>query len=93
MLNLHFGRAIALRPTLAFVFALLALGGMAQNDITADADAAFNRGGYFEAAKDYQASYAKLKGDLEEKGRVCYCLLYTSPSPRDATLSRMPSSA
>ena len=25
--------------------------------------------------------------------RVKYCLLYTSPSPRDATLSRMPSSA
>ena len=24
---------------------------------------------------------------------VCGCLLYTSPSPRDATLSRMPSSA
>ena len=24
---------------------------------------------------------------------VCSCLLYTSPSPRDATLSRMPSSA
>ena len=24
---------------------------------------------------------------------VCTCLLYTSPSPRDATLSRMPSSA
>ena len=23
----------------------------------------------------------------------CCCLLYTSPSPRDATLSRMPSSA
>jgi len=23
----------------------------------------------------------------------CVCLLYTSPSPRDATLSRMPSSA
>ena len=23
----------------------------------------------------------------------CDCLLYTSPSPRDATLSRMPSSA
>ena len=27
------------------------------------------------------------------KGRVYGCLLYTSPSPRDATLSRMPSSA
>ena len=26
-------------------------------------------------------------------GRVQTCLLYTSPSPRDATLSRMPSSA
>ena len=25
--------------------------------------------------------------------RFPYCLLYTSPSPRDATLSRMPSSA
>ena len=24
---------------------------------------------------------------------IYYCLLYTSPSPRDATLSRMPSSA
>ena len=24
---------------------------------------------------------------------LCLCLLYTSPSPRDATLSRMPSSA
>ena len=24
---------------------------------------------------------------------LCDCLLYTSPSPRDATLSRMPSSA
>ena len=36
--------------------------------------------------------------DLEElgfvmKGGIKNCLLYTSPSPRDATLSRMPSSA
>ena len=32
---------------------------------------------------------------LVDKGSVCIngCLLYTSPSPRDATLSRMPSSA
>ena len=27
------------------------------------------------------------------RSRRCACLLYTSPSPRDATLSRMPSSA
>ena len=30
--------------------------------------------------------------DLED-GKEETCLLYTSPSPRDATLSRMPSSA
>ena len=30
---------------------------------------------------------------LENKNEVGNCLLYTSPSPRDATLSRMPSSA
>ena len=33
---------------------------------------------------------------IEEKKRIkefVVCLLYTSPSPRDATLSRMPSSA
>ena len=32
--------------------------------------------------------------DLDSDNDGCYdCLLYTSPSPRDATLSRMPSSA
>ena len=31
--------------------------------------------------------------DLNIKSRSLICLLYTSPSPRDATLSRMPSSA
>ena len=31
--------------------------------------------------------------DGEEIGYMKSCLLYTSPSPRDATLSRMPSSA
>ena len=29
----------------------------------------------------------------ESEEWLCSCLLYTSPSPRDATLSRMPSSA
>ena len=35
------------------------------------------------------------KGAVEGTGVECLksCLLYTSPSPRDATLSRMPSSA
>ena len=39
----------------------------------------------------------KQKKDITFKELVSkylkYCLLYTSPSPRDATLSRMPSSA
>ena len=30
---------------------------------------------------------------IGKSGLSCNCLLYTSPSPRDATLSRMPSSA
>ena len=30
---------------------------------------------------------------LPSHGMLILCLLYTSPSPRDATLSRMPSSA
>ena len=29
----------------------------------------------------------------ERKGQFCFCLLYTSPSPRDRQKSRMPSSA
>ena len=32
-------------------------------------------------------------GSLNEVDYFISCLLYTSPSPRDATLSRMPSSA
>ena len=34
----------------------------------------------------------RIREELLDKG-VLICLLYTSPSPRDATLSRMPSSA
>ena len=33
------------------------------------------------------------KPELDKSGNGYACLLYTSPSPRDATLSRMPSSA
>ena len=39
---------------------------------------------------------SELFYDLQiDKGSdvIIFCLLYTSPSPRDATLSRMPSSA
>ena len=35
----------------------------------------------------------KFRSKLAEIEKTINCLLYTSPSPRDATLSRMPSSA
>ena len=34
-----------------------------------------------------------IHDDRNSTGHKLVCLLYTSPSPRDATLSRMPSSA
>ena len=42
--------------------------------------------------------YAETAGELKvpvilQAGPGCSCLLYTSPSPRDGLLSRMPSSA
>ena len=39
------------------------------------------------------ASVRNVMSDLEQLGLVYACLLYTSPSPRDGLLSRMPSSA
>ena len=40
------------------------------------------------------AAIAEIKSQIEHSnGKMKICLLYTSPSPRDATLSRMPSSA
>ena len=44
------------------------------------------------ARKDAEAQGVPIK-DLTLAKWSEFCLLYTSPSPRDATLSRMPSSA
>ena len=35
----------------------------------------------------------RYQGGVNAGHTIVVCLLYTSPSPRDATLSRMPSSA
>ena len=45
--------------------------------------------------KTHQAEGQPIRSDGPEThlAKVGTCLLYTSPSPRDATLSRMPSSA
>ena len=42
---------------------------------------------------DFKITDQEVLGFLEEVRQAYPCLLYTSPSPRDATLSRMPSSA
>ena len=42
--------------------------------------------------KIYHAPFPRLYA-MMRRHREHICLLYTSPSPRDATLSRMPSSA
>ena len=51
--------------------------------------------------KDDTIEFAEIDYEREKRtgfpeviyGETKSCLLYTSPSPRDATLSRMPSSA
>ena len=54
----------------------------------------------FEDGEKTGSDHKELKHNMQmlpEQADVCWniihCLLYTSPSPRDATLSRMPSSA
>ena len=51
-----------------------------------------------EAAKgnksyNYRVCMVKQDAEMDMRGRCSACLLYTSPSPRDGLLSRMPSSA
>ena len=41
----------------------------------------------------FNAKHHRLKNLVNTGETANVCLLYTSPSPRDATLSRMPSSA
>ena len=54
---------------------------------------AFDAGGSGDARADLRATLANLNRKLASADLQISCLLYTSPSPRDATLSRMPSSA
>jgi peptidoglycan-associated lipoprotein len=55
-----------------FLFLFAALAVFAQSDETADADRAFERRGYFEAAREYVALYAQIKSDVALKGYCAY---------------------
>ena len=79
-------------------------GCPAMDTIADDIRAAFTQKGY-DASVELWLSPAWSTDMISDKGRAALeaygiaaplsegCLLYTSPSPRDATLSRMPSSA
>lgn len=58
---------VALLLTLSGTLSLLA-----QSDATAEADGHFERGGYFEASKEYIKAYPRIKDDIEEKARCAY---------------------
>ena len=45
------------------------------------------------ADQSFSADVLCADGKIQEIGSNISCLLYTSPSPRDGLLSRMPSSA
>ena len=53
----------------------------------------FNQGVEKYEAGNSQGAIADFTKAIEINPQYTICLLYTSPSPRDATLSRMPSSA
>jgi len=62
-----------------FLFMFAAMAVNAQSDETAEADRAFDRRGYFEAAREYVASYAQIKSDVALKG---YCAFQAGESYR-----------
>ena len=49
--------------------------------------------GSFAAISSWREGQLDLWSDARVSERLLACLLYTSPSPRDGLLSRMPSSA
>ena len=58
-------QASVARLSATFLFFLIAASAaFAQSDLTLEADHAFERRGYHEAAREYVALYAKVKSDV-----------------------------
>ena len=91
--RLNFSRYVGVSNIL--ILSLLALSGCSQSSKQAEK----NRETTGVFSEEAEAFYLKRHADLVEaysKGQFVAtydCLLYTSPSPRDRTRSRMPSSA
>ena len=68
---------------------LLEISGGTYEDVTF-----FTQKGVKQSTKEREAYFLDFAQEVRKSCQVpIICLLYTSPSPRDATLSRMPSSA
>ena len=90
-----------LNPPLFFLLSGLALTACVSNPITGRQQAMVVSDE--QAAAESSQSYTQLIGEASKSqtldddpaqlARIKACLLYTSPSPRDRTRSRMPSSA
>ena len=63
-------------------------GSLEQRQLQADADLAL-----YEREQQIEELSGKVQGFEHDLRQLKACLLYTSPSPRDVHLSRMPSSA
>ena len=78
--NLGGGRALAKSGVAPAAAAAVATGPMVKRKLV--------------AGKDYAwTDYKGMPSGIEKRSAIIACLLYTSPSPRDLSTSRMPSSA
>ena len=68
----HLQASLARLGTFFFCFVFVAVSASGQGPETAEADAVFERRGYFKAADEYTAAYAKVKTDVGLKGYCAY---------------------
>ena len=79
-----------------YIFSLFAVCiGLLSNDIAAQQTKASGNSDNLNLAptRKYKKARALQSSTAKKMAKVYDCLLYTSPSPRDRSLSRMPSSA
>ena len=99
--NYSFLWALAIGVLISLFYGARAVLGFRQvsEDAASDYDYKLSEGmlpeGQDKAAylRAYKRAHAPRAPAYVATALLCVCLLYTSPSPRDATLSRMPSSA
>ena len=82
-----------LRPRRAPLWAVCLSAGLPLSSLAADEPPADSHWGLGLAASVSQRPYRDADNKTRALPLLMYCLLYTSPSPRDGLLSRMPSSA